>query len=67
MQQVFEIAGMHCGGCVKRVTRALQALAPDVTVTLEPPRATFNVSAPLPLEAVKAAVAKAGDYGVRPV
>lgn len=67
MQQVFEISGMHCGGCVNRVTKALKALAPDVTVTLEPPRATFEVAAPLPLEAVKTALAKAGDYEVRPL
>ncbi|HXF46376.1 MAG TPA: heavy-metal-associated domain-containing protein [Burkholderiaceae bacterium] len=67
MQQVFEISGMHCGGCVNRVTKALTTLAATVTVTLEPPRATFEVAAPLPLEAVNAALAKAGDYEARPL
>lgn len=67
MRQEFEITGMHCGGCVNRVTKALKTLAPDVTVTLQPPRATFEVAAPLPLEAVQAALAKAGDYQAKPL
>lgn len=67
MQQVFEITGMHCGGCVNRVTKALKAVASEVTVTLDPPRATLEVAAPVALEAVKAALAKAGDYEAKPV
>jgi copper chaperone CopZ len=65
MQQTFEITGMHCGGCVNRVTKALKGVAQDATVTLDPPRAVIDVPAPLPLEAVKAAVAKAGEFEVR--
>ncbi len=65
MQQTFEITGMHCGGCVNRVTKALRGVAQDAMVTLDPPRAVIEVAAPLPLEAVKAAVAKAGDFEVR--
>lgn len=64
MEQVFEITGMHCNGCVNRVTKALQPLADDVVVTLDPPQATLQVDAPLALDAVQAAVAKAGDYRV---
>jgi copper chaperone CopZ len=66
MQQEFRIEGMHCNGCVARVTKALQAIADDVQVTLEPPRATLEVPDPLPLDEVKAAVRKAGDYIVTP-
>ncbi len=66
MQQEFTIEGMHCNGCVARVTKALQAIADDVQVTLEPPRATLEASDPLTLEEVKAAVQKAGDYVVTP-
>ena len=33
MEQVFRIEGMHCGGCVARVTRALKSIADDVEVT----------------------------------
>ena len=65
MQQTFEITGMHCGGCVNRVTKALKGVAQDASVTLDPPRAVLEVAEPLPLETVKAAVAMAGDFEVR--
>jgi len=65
MEQLFEITGMHCGGCVSRVTKALQPLANEVSVTLQPPRATLDVEVPLTLDDVRAAVAKVGDYQVR--
>lgn len=64
MEQTFTIAGMHCGGCVARVTRALKTVAQDASVTLDPPRAVLTVEAPLALETVQAAVAKVGDYTV---
>ena len=64
MQQEFRIEGMHCNGCVARVTKALQAIADDVQVTLDPPRATLEAPDPLTLDEVKAAVRKAGDYVV---
>ena len=66
MQQEFRIEGMHCNGCVARVTKALQAIADDVQVTLDPPRATLETTDPLSLDDVKAAVKKAGDYSVTP-
>jgi copper chaperone CopZ len=65
MQQTFEITGMHCGGCVNRVTKALKTLVPEVSVTLEPPHAVLDSPTALSEEQVKAAVAKAGDYEVR--
>jgi copper chaperone CopZ len=65
MQQTFEIMGMHCGGCVNRVAKALKMLTPDVSVTLEPPQAVLDAPTVLSVEQVKAAVAKAGDYQVR--
>jgi copper chaperone CopZ len=66
MQQEFRIDGMHCSGCVARVTKALESIADDVEVTLEPPRATLEASDPLSLDEVRAAVKKAGDYVVTP-
>ncbi|MFN7570068.1 MAG: heavy-metal-associated domain-containing protein [Betaproteobacteria bacterium] len=66
MEQVFRVEGMHCGGCVNRVTQALKTIADEATVTLDPPRAVLSVQAPLTLEAVRAAVAKAGEYVVEP-
>ncbi len=65
MEQQFEITGMHCGGCVNRVTKALKPLANDVTVTLDPPRAVLEVDAPVSEEEVRAAVVSTGDFQVR--
>jgi copper chaperone CopZ len=65
MAQQFEISGMHCGGCVQRVTKALKAVSDEVTVTLDPPRAVF--AAPVDPDAVRAALAKAGDYTATPL
>jgi copper chaperone CopZ len=64
MEQVFRIEGMHCSGCVARVTRALKAIADDIEVTLDPPQARLEVPSALTAEAVQAAVATAGDYTV---
>jgi copper chaperone len=64
MEQVFRIEGMHCGGCVNRVTKALKTIADEATVTLDPSQAVLSVESPLTLEAVRAAVAKVGDYVV---
>ena len=50
MAQEFEISGMHCGGCVNRVAKALRALDAGVAVTLEPPRATFSAEAQVSLD-----------------
>ena len=62
MAQEFEIIGMHCGGCVNRVARALRALDPEVSVTLEPPRARFSGAAPVSLQDVNAALSRIGEY-----
>jgi len=67
MEQQFEIKGMHCAGCVNRVTRALRPLAAEVAVTLDPPRATLQVAAPLALDAVRAALARAGEFDAQPL
>jgi copper chaperone CopZ len=55
---------MHCNGCVARVKKALEPLADEVTVTLQPPRITIDTDSPLTLDQVRAAVAGAGDYKV---
>ena len=62
MNQVFEVSGMHCGGCASRVQRAATALAPGATVTLDPPRLTLPESAKLDAEAINKALAEFGDY-----
>ncbi len=67
MQQHFQITGMHCNGCVNRVTKALKPLADEVVVTLDPPRATFQSPTTISIDAVRAALSKAGDYQVHAI
>ena len=62
----YAIDGMTCNGCLNKVTAALKRLSPDVNVTLDPPRATFQGPAPALLE-VKAALAEMGKYTAAPV
>ncbi len=62
MASELEISGMHCGGCVNRVAKALRALDPGVTVTLQPPRAVFSADSQISLAAVNETLAKAGEY-----
>ncbi|MDP3255332.1 MAG: heavy-metal-associated domain-containing protein [Bosea sp. (in: a-proteobacteria)] len=66
MTQVFEVSGMHCGGCLSRVQTAADKLAPGTTVTLEPPRLTLPQNATLDATAINAALAPLGDYRVKP-
>lgn len=67
MTRVFEISGMHCGGCASRVQRAAVALAPGATVTLDPPRLTLPEGVSLDAEAINKALAEFGDYRAKPL
>ena len=62
----FDIKGMSCHGCVASVTRVLNAVpgVTDVSVTLEPARASvaYDATRTEP-SALKAAIEDAG-YGV---
>jgi len=53
----FVLSGLHCGGCVKKATLALEALegVDAVEVTLDPPRA--SVDGEVTVDAVVAALA----------
>lgn len=57
----FEIQGMTCQNCVRKVTAALQDAGIDGKVTLDPPAVTFEGKAP-DRAALSAALAKAGDH-----
>ena len=65
MTQVFEISGLHCGACVTRAQRAVEALAPGALVTLEPPRLTLPDGIALTPAAIDEALAKVGEYRVK--
>jgi copper chaperone CopZ len=56
----FAITGMTCNGCRTKVEKALAAMLPDVTVTLDPPRAV--TTAKVGAEQVNAALTPIGKY-----
>jgi copper chaperone CopZ len=66
MKQVYSISGMHCASCVAKITAALQPLVQQVSVTLNPPQAVIESSAPPSLASLKEAVSKAGNYHLEP-
>jgi copper chaperone CopZ len=63
----YQVTGMTCGHCVRAVSSELQNLVGvrDVTVDLVPggqSAVTVTSEAPLPEQAVAAALDEAGDY-----
>jgi copper chaperone CopZ len=56
----FAISGMTCNGCRTKVEKTLGALLPDVTVTLNPPRAVTTAS--VGVDQINAALAAVGKY-----
>lgn len=62
----YQITGMHCSSCVKRVAVALAPFGTGVEVTLDPPRAVLPVDRAPPLAALERAVAGVGAYGISP-
>ncbi|MBL8876590.1 MAG: heavy-metal-associated domain-containing protein [Phycisphaerae bacterium] len=71
--RAFEIGGMTCSACVRRVTEALKSVSgvQDATVTLHPPRAvirTDQVATPASLDdALRSALRHAGAYTLSPL
>ena len=57
-----KIKGMRCGHCVGAVTKALEALAgvSNVKVDLTKGEATYDESAPVQIEKIKAAISAIG-------
>jgi copper chaperone CopZ len=56
----FAITGMTCNGCRSKVEKTLAALLPDVTVTLDPPRAVTTAS--VGIDQINAALSSIGNY-----
>jgi copper chaperone CopZ len=56
----FAITGMTCNGCRTKVEKALAAMLPDVTVTLDPPRAL--TTAKVGADQLNAALTPIGKY-----
>ncbi len=67
MDKTFIIDGMHCGGCVTRITKSLSGFADKVQVTLDPPHAVLRgVHSDASLEVMQIALAGAGKYTMVP-
>ena len=62
----YQVDGMHCNACIKRVTAALQPFATEIRVTLDPPRAHLTADRQVPISELSAAVAAAGAYKIAP-
>jgi copper chaperone CopZ len=56
----FAITGMTCNGCRNKVEKALGSVLPDVTVTLDPPRAV--TTARVGADQLNAALSSIGKY-----
>ena len=61
----YALAGLHCNGCVGRITKALAPLASGVSVSLSPMQAVLT-GASAGFEDLKAAVENAGKYTLLP-
>jgi copper chaperone CopZ len=56
----YAVSGMTCGGCASKVEKTLKAIAGDVTVTLDPPRAIVKTNTPLVM--LNEALGSVGKY-----
>jgi len=66
MKHYYQIEGMSCDGCRKKVEDALNAFSGvSSVVSLVPPRATVTTNSPVSLETFQKALLKAGSYTLR--
>ena len=56
----FQVPAMHCGGCVRRVTKAVQSVDPAATVEAEVESREVRVDGSADPAALMAALAAAG-------
>jgi copper chaperone len=56
----FDVQGMHCGHCVRAITRAVQALDPAARVEIDLPAGKVEVASTLDPATVAAAIAAEG-------
>ena len=56
----LHIEAMHCGGCVRSVTKAIQSVDPTAVVEADPTTHRVEVTTTSPSAAIEAALAQAG-------
>ncbi len=62
---MYEVTGMTCGGCARKVEATLKALVPDASVTLDPPRAL--IGADIHMSKLNEALQAVGKYALSDV
>lgn len=65
INRTYQIQGMHCQSCVQKITEALNGLADEVQVTLNPPHATVRGDTLPDLAALNAAISTVGNYTLK--
>jgi copper chaperone CopZ len=67
MHHTYEITGMHCQSCVKKVTSALEGVVGvrSAAVSLDPPRAQVTMDTHVATDELNRAVQTTGDYELR--
>lgn len=56
----FHLEDMHCGGCARTVTKAIQSLDPAARIVADPPTRRVEVQTSATREQVAAALREAG-------
>lgn len=56
----FHLEDMHCGGCARTVTKAIQSLDPAARIVADPPNRRVEVQTSATREQVAAALREAG-------
>jgi Cu2+-exporting ATPase len=65
MKHTYQISGMSCQGCSKKVELALNGINEiSAVVTLVPPVAVITMDQHVPIETLQEALSKAGDYKI---
>lgn len=63
MATILNVENMHCGGCVKSVTRAIKNVAPTVEIAADVARRTVEIGGITDIEAIMRALDDAGFPG----
>jgi len=56
----LKVPDMACAVCAEKITKAVQAIAPEATVTADPATKLVNISSQQPESAIKSAITAAG-------
>jgi Cu2+-exporting ATPase len=67
MEKTYQVTGMTCQHCVMKVKKALESIegVNAAEVTLDPPRAVVQMTAPIPVEALNEVLGMYGAYALQ--